>query len=180
METLLDLQQQGKIRALGVSNCSLPELKQYWARGTVDADQERYSMLDRQIEAEQLPFCREHGMATLAYSPMSQGLLTGRVSLEREFPEGDWRRTKPRFQPESRRRILELLAEIQPIADNRALTLAQLVLAWTLAQPGITHVLAGIRNPDQARENTAAGDVILTAGELAQTDAALERHGEGP
>ncbi len=177
MGCLLQLKQEGKIRAIGVSNATAEQIEEYRQLGPVDTDQELYSMLDRGIEAELLPYCRENGIAMLAYSPLAQGLLTGKVGPGRRFAEGDWRSEKPRFSRENREKAARMLAEFQPIAERHGLTLAQLALAWTIAQPGLTHALAGARSAAQAEENAAAGDVVLSAEELAAMDRAIVRHG---
>jgi methylglyoxal reductase len=179
MGCLMKLKDEGKIRAIGVSNASAAQMAEYAATGPLDSDQERFSMLDRGIESDQLPYCREHGAAMLGYSPLGQGLLTGKVGPERVFPKGDLRLTKPRFSAESRERIAAMLAEFRPVADARGLTLAQLAIAWTIAQPGLTHALCGARNPQQALENAAAGDADLTGDDLAILDAAIARHAPG-
>jgi methylglyoxal reductase len=176
MQTLLDLKQAGKIRAIGVSNVSVPELRQYLETGPVDSAQEKYSMLDRQIEAELLPFCRENNIAMLAYSPLALGLLTGKIGPDRQFNEGDQRLKLPRFSIENRQRVAALLEGFQPIADRHNLTLSQLVIAWTAAQPGITHVLCGARNPQQAIENARAGTITLSADDISQMNAIIQSH----
>ncbi len=177
MGTLLDLEKEGKIRAIGVCNTTGSQLAAYREVGQLDSDQEKYSMLDRNIEADQLPYCRDHGLAVLAYSPMARGLLTGKMGPDRVFPEGDDRRDSPRFRVENRRRVAALLERIRPIADGHGITSGQLAIAWTLHQPGLTHALCGARNPEQARENAAAGDVSLTDEELARIDEALQSQG---
>ncbi len=133
-------------------------------------------MLDRKMEVEQMPWCAEHGVSVLAYSPMEQGLLTGKVTADREFPEGDQRRDRPRFARENRLKILAMLEDFGPVAERHGITLAQLAIAWTVAQPGLTHALCGARNPEQARENAAAGDVVLSDDDLATMEAALGKH----
>jgi len=178
MGTLLELKEQGKIRAIGVCNATADDMEQYRKLGALASDQERYSMLDRHIEEEQLPYCRNHGIAVLAYSPLEQGLLTGKVTTEREFAEDDWRTEKPGFDMDSRTRINTMLEEdFQPIADRHGLTFAQLAIAWTIAQPGLTHALVGARNVQQATENAAAGDVILSAQESAAMNEAVHKRG---
>jgi len=152
--------------------------ERYRKLGPLDSDQERYSMLDQHIEEEQLPYCRNHGIAVLAYSPLEQGLLTGKVTTEREFAEDDWRTEKPGFDMDSRRRINTMLKEdFQPIADRHGLTCAQLAIAWAIAQPGLTHALVGARNVQQATENAAAGDVILTPAESDAINQAVRKRG---
>jgi len=157
MGALLDLKEEGKIRAIGVSNATAAEMEQYRKLGPLASDQERYSLLDQHTQEEQLPYCRNHGIAALAYSPLEQGLLTGKVTTEREFAEDDWRTQKPGFDMESRARINTMLKEdFQSIADQHGLTFAQLAIAWTIAQPGLTHALVGARNVQQATENESA------------------------
>jgi methylglyoxal reductase len=175
MTALVDLKRQGKIRAIGVSNASVEEIRQYQRLGPVDADQEKYSLLDRGQEAALAPYCREQGIAVLAYSPLANGLLTGKIGPEREFSGDDLRRNNPRFSVENRVRIQGMLERIQPIVEVHGLTLGQLVIAWTLAQPGITHALVGARNPHQAVENAGAADAILSDEELATIDGAFRQ-----
>lgn len=166
MALLLDLKKAGKIRAIGACNAKTEDLSRYRARGPFDADQERFSLLDRGPEETQLPWCREHHVAFLAYSPLHHGLLTGRITPGRVFKEGDLRRDHPSFSPANLERISGMLQRIQPIADRRGITLSQLVIAWTVAQPGVTHALVGARTAAQAVENAAAGDLTLDPGEL--------------
>ncbi len=164
MGELLRLKQEGKIRAIGVSNVNLAQLTDY---GPIDADQERYSLLDRDIEKNGiLPYCREHRIAMLPYSPLAHGLLTGKLRPDRQYGQGDLRAESRRFSADNVERINRMLQAIQPIADRHGLTLAQLVIAWTASQPGITSVLCGARTPQQAIENAAAGSVQLSVDEL--------------
>lgn len=179
MGALLELKQAGKIRAIGVSNATVDQMKQYAAVGPLDSDQERYSMLDRQLEAEQLPYCHEHHVAVLAYSPMAMGLLTGKVGPDREFGAGDVRNQIPRFSKENRQRVADMLAVMKPVADGHGLTVGQLVVAWTASQPGLTHVLCGARTAQQAEENAAAGRAELSADDLSEISRVLGEHGQG-
>jgi methylglyoxal reductase len=176
MTALLDLKQEGKIRAIGTSNVSVQQLESYWQTGPLDSTQEQYSMLDRGIEAELVPYCQKTGIAILAYSPLALGLLTGKIGPERQFTGDDQRITDPRFSVENRQKAAALLAKFQPIADRYQLTLAQLVIAWTLRQPGITHVLCGARNPQQALENAKAGAVTLDDADLKTMNDLLQTH----
>ena len=166
MRTLLDLKREGKIRAIGVSNAKVEQIEAYRRVGPVDSGQEKYSMLDRNLENEYLPYALKNHIAVLAYSPMALGLLTGKVGPDRQFPEDDLRHNNPRFSVESRRQVLAMLDKMRPIAEKHELTLAQLVIAWTLSQPGLTHALVGARNTQQAEENAAAGTVTLSREEL--------------
>ena len=166
MGTLLDLKREGKIRAIGVSNATVEQIEAYRRVGPLDSGQEKYSMLDRKLENEYLPYALKNNIAVLAYSPLALGLLTGKVGPERKFPADDLRHNNPRFSVESRERVQAMLDKMRPLAEKHQLTLAQLVIAWTIAQPGLTHALVGARNPRQAEEHAAAGSVALSGGEL--------------
>jgi methylglyoxal reductase len=173
MSALLDLKRQGKIRAIGVSNCTLDQVRRYRSVGPVDAAQEQYSLLRRELEREYLPYCAREHMAVLAYSPLANGLLTGKVDPERVFPDGDLRRDNPMFSRESRLRVREMFDYLRPVAKKYSFTEGQLAIAWTLAQPGITHALVGARDEAQAAENAAAGGIALAAAYVKQiTEAA--------
>lgn len=164
--TLEALKQEGKIRAYGACNINLDQIKQYKALGDVASAQQPYSMLDRGIETDVLPYCKDQNIAVLAYSPLALGLLTGKVTADRQFAETDLRSKNPRFSQENRKKINTMLGEFQPLADKHRVTLAQLVIAWTIHQPGLTHALVGARNEKQAQENAAAGAITLSAEEL--------------
>jgi methylglyoxal reductase len=179
MAELEKLKQEGKIRAIGASNCSAGELAAYLATGRLDSLQEKYSMLDRGLEKQLLPLARERDVSVLAYSPLAQGLLTGKVKLGRRFTGDDLRRNNPRFTAENLRKVAVLLKELAPVAAAHRATLAQVVIAWTAARPGITFVLCGAREPEQARENAGGGELQLAAEEVQAIDAALERHAPG-
>jgi len=172
--TLIKLKEQGKIRAIGVSNANLQKLKAY---GPIVSAQEQYSMLDRDIEQNGvLQHCRENNIAMLAYSPLANGLLTGKLSPERKFNPGDLRRDRNRFTVENRKLALAMLEQFHPIAEQHNATLAQLVIAWTFAQPGITHVLCGARTPQQAIENAQAGRLVLSSEEIETLDEIVKKY----
>jgi methylglyoxal reductase len=174
MAALVELRDEGKIRAIGVSNINVEQLKEYREVGTVASCQEKFSMLDRDIEDELLPFCIENNIGILAYSPLALGLLTGKVTPEREFDEGDQRNNNPRFSKENRKRVLDMLEKFKPVCDAHNITTAQAVIGWTIARKGITHVLVGARNEKQATENAAAGAVELSTEEIQRMDEAIE------
>lgn len=176
MEALLELKEEGKIRAIGACNAGIDHLSQYLDVGQLDSDQEKYSMLDRALEKEQAPYCRDRNISIFAYSPLANGLLTGKMTPDRKFGAGDLRADNPRFSVENRRRINEMLGEFEPIAEAHNASMVQLVTAWTLAKPGITHALCGMRNTTQAEENAAAGDVSLSRDEIGQIDSILEKY----
>ena len=177
MGALAELFQAGLVRAVGASNYSpamLAEARAALGQVPLASDQLPYSLLNRGAERDVLPLCREHGLDTLVYSPLAQGLLTGKVSAAREFPAGDQRQGRPDFAAENRARVNATLERsVRPIAERHGATLAQVVLAWTADAPGVTTVLAGARTPEQARENAAAGDLVLTTEEWTAIDEAF-------
>lgn len=178
METLVKLKEEGKIRAIGVCNASAEQMRSYEAVGQLDSDQEKYSMLDRDIEDDQLPHCRENHIGVLAYSPLAKGLLTGKIDPDHDFDDADQRSEDPRFSPANRRRVNEMLQQMRPIAQEHRISLPQLVIAWTAHQPGLTHVLCGSRTADHVKENARAGDVELTDSQLRQMDSFVDQfHG---
>jgi methylglyoxal reductase len=171
MACLMKLKSQGKIRAIGVSNVSLNELKENCAHGEIASNQLRYSMLFRAPERDILPYCRTHNIATLTYMSLEQGLLTGKVGTDRVFSKGEFRANEawnPWYAPQNRRRVLELLAGWRHLTELYECSLAQLVIAWVAAQPGVTHVLCGARRVEQANENARAGKLKLDAETLAR------------
>lgn len=166
MAELLSLKQEGKIRAIGCSNATVEQMERYLSVGQLDTDQEQYSMLQRQHEADNLIFCRDHQLAFLAYSPMALGILSGKIGPNHVFGEGDVRRGNPWYQPENRSKVDALLSVIRSVAEDKGVTIAQTVIAWTVAQPGCSHALVGARNPDQAIANAKAGEIQLTDDEI--------------
>jgi methylglyoxal reductase len=176
MSTLLDLKKQGKIRAIGVSNVTAEDLKAYLAVGPVDAIQERYSMLDREIEKTLLPICEANNVSTLSYSSLALGLLSGKIGPEREFKGDDLRKDNPRFSRANREHVAAFVSEVAPLAKAKGASIAQLVIAWTISQPGITYALCGARDAAQAGENAKAGTIELDSKELRQIDSAVTAH----
>lgn len=166
MQTLIKLKEAGKIRAIGLCNASTDDISTACATGQLDVDQERYSLLDQERAQDNLPLCKSNKLAFLAYSPMAQGLLTDKLDASRQYGEGDLRIDNPRFSKQNIATISKLLEPVKALAADRGLTLEQVVLAWTLQQPGLSHVLVGARTAEQAINNAKAGSVILSAEEL--------------
>jgi len=175
MSAMVKLKEQGKIRAIGVSNYDAEWLRRATAVAPVASDQPPYSIIQRKIEKDVLPFCREHNIGIICYSPLERGLLTGRVTMDRQFPPGDHRATHKFFRPENRQRVLNSLERIKPIAEQHKASLAQVVINWTIHEPGITAALVGARNAEQARHNAAAMNFTLTPDERAQIRAAFDQ-----
>ncbi|RYI09748.1 MAG: aldo/keto reductase [Acetobacteraceae bacterium] len=176
VDTLKTLQAEGKILAFAASNTSPDDLASYRAVGGIAAVQEEYSMLQRQIEATHLPACRDAGIAVMGYSVLGLGLLSGGITADRVFAGDDQRREDPRFSPDNRARVDRLMQIIRPIADQNDASASQVVIAWTLAQPGLTFALCGARNPAQAIENAKAGHLRLTGTDLSAITEAIDQH----
>ena len=173
MDALGDLKKSGKIRAIGASNVDANDLKAYIAAGGLDAIQERFSMIDREIEKELLPLATANGISTLSYSSLALGLLSGLIGPDRVFSGDDQRKDNPRFSTGNRRKVASFAEAIRPVADQHRADIAQIVIAWTLAQPGVTFALCGARNPAQARDNARAGEIRLSSEDLSTIDRAI-------
>ena len=155
MEAMMKLKEQGKIRAIGASNVTSDIIRGYCRYGQLDVIQEKYSLLTRRIEKQLLPTCKELGVSVQAYSPLEQGLLTGKVTMDTTYPEGSTRNTNPCFQPTRRAQALELLAKWGDLTEKYDCTMAQLVIAMTARMiPGL-HVLCGARKPEQVQRRCA-------------------------
>ncbi len=161
MGALLTLKEQGKIRAIGVSNFSRSQLAEAMTYGPVESLQPPYSLFWRQVEQDAKPLCEEAGLSILAYSSLAQGLLTGKFGPDHVFPAGDVRATNKLFQGEPYRQAQQALAAMAPLAEKYHTTLGNLALAWLLAQPH-TQAIVGARNPAQIQETAAAVDLRLT------------------
>jgi len=165
-EAVAKLIEQGKVRYAGVCNFSAAQMAEASKYISLVSDQIPFSMVNRGIEQETVPYCMEHGKSILAYSPLERGLLTGKMTPGYHFAEGDHRASHPSFTDDNIRRTNAFLNKIKPIADEKGITLSQLVLRWTLERPGITIALVGARNKDQAIQNAKAADVILSHAEI--------------
>ncbi|MEH2372792.1 aldo/keto reductase [Nostoc sp.] len=170
MSALNLLKKQGKIRAIGVSNFSHTQLAEAANYGRIDSLQPPYSLFWRQVEQDALPYCIENNISILAYSPLAQGLLTGKFALGHQFDPADNRAKNKLFQGENFERAQQALQQLRPIALEHNCTLAQLALAWLIAQPQ-TNAIAGARYPEQALDNALAAQIELSAVQLAEIDA---------
>ncbi|MDD4109888.1 MAG: aldo/keto reductase [Prolixibacteraceae bacterium] len=166
MEALEILKTEGKIRAGGVSNYNLNQFSEACKYFSLTSNQVPYSMVLRDIEKDLIPWCIKNNKAVIAYSPMQRGLLTGKITTGYHFNDGDHRPSTPFFREPNLSRINNFLSEIKPLADDKKATLAQLVLKWTLCQPGISCVLAGARNRDQVAENIKAEQIVLSEDDI--------------
>ncbi|TRZ42492.1 aldo/keto reductase [Robertkochia solimangrovi] len=172
VETLI---KQGKVRYAGVCNYSAEQMKQADKVVDIVSNQVPYSMVKRRIEKELVPCCLDWEKGILAYSPMERGLLTGKFAADHHFPEGDHRGSNPTFSSENIKKVNAFLDKIKPIAEAKGVSLAQLVLKWTVMQPGITIALAGARSPEQSVENAKAADIKLSEEEISLINKVLDR-----
>ena len=164
------LKKRGKIRAIGVCNFSCDQLKEALRFAEIDSLQVPYSLFWRHAETEAMSYCRANGIAILAYSPLAQGMLTGRFGPDHTFAPGDHRVKNKLYQAENYARVQQAITALRPMALKRNVTLAQLALAWVLSHPE-TCAIAGARNAAQAVENVMASEVCLSDTELADMDA---------
>ena len=169
MGALNDLKEQGKIRAIGVSNFSRAQLEEAAGYGRIDSLQPPYSLFWRQVEKDARPYCIKNNITILAYSAMAQGLLTGKFGLNHKFARGDHRSKNKLFKPENFERIQQALDRLRPIAERNGIGLGQLALGWLIAQPN-TCAIAGARNAEQVRQNASAGEILLSAVDLEEID----------
>ena len=169
MIVLSDLVREGKVLAVGVSNFGpdlLERSQQSLSPVPLASTQPKYSLLDRRIEKDVIPWICDNNVGAIVYSPLEQGLLSGKVTADRQFPASDGRNNHPLFDHKNRLLVLQALEKIQPIADAHNLTLAQLSIAWCFHQPGITAAIVGARSATQAIENAAACHTSLSETEL--------------
>jgi aryl-alcohol dehydrogenase-like predicted oxidoreductase len=167
----------GKVRSAGASNCSLEQLQAFQAVCPLSAVQLPYNMLQRGIERKTIPWCQDNGIAVMVYWALMKGLLAGKLARDHVFAEGDSRRKYPMFQGKEWEKNQDLLDNLRVIAEPAGLSVAQLVTAWTIAQPGITAALCGAKRPEQIEESAAALRQPLNADQLAAIDQALSQRG---
>jgi len=169
---MAELVREGKVRHVGVSEPSADTLRRAHAVHPVAAVQSEYSLLHRDPEADVLPACRELGIAYVAYSPLSRGLLTGRIRTPDDLAPDDWRREVPRFQDGNLERNLEVVGRLDAIAQAKGATLPALALAWLLAQGAEVIPLVGSSRADHIARSRDALEVELTPDDLAAIEAA--------
>lgn len=164
--TMLELKRAGKVKSIGVSNYDLNQIKKCQAIGQVDVIQPPYSLVRRTIEEEITPFCIKNNISIVAYSPLERGLLTGKLTPDRKFEKGDQRADNPKFSVEKRKKVGQILQEIDPIAKKHRATISQVIIHCTYNQPGITAAIVGARNPIQAIENAKSLTLELSQDEI--------------
>lgn len=173
--TLTELRDEGKAAFIGVSNFDVEQLKRISRIETPANLQPPYSMLRPEIEQEVLPFCLEHTIGVIPYSPMQSGLLTGTMTRERiaSLPEGDWRRNNRFYQEPLLSRALSLVERLREIAGRHGRTPGEVAIAWTLRHPAITATIVGARKPQQIDELMGAATFRLSPQEIEELEAVL-------
>ena len=176
-QTLAQLKQEGKVRHIGVSNFTIEDLQMAEPIAPIASLQPPYSMLRRAIEAELLPFCEDHGIGVIVYSPMLSGLLTGAMTRDRiaRLAESDWRRNNKEFQEPRLTANLALVDVLRAIGDRHGRTPGEVAIAWVLRQPAVTGAIVGGRSARQVDGVVGAADFRLSEPELAEIARALPR-----
>ncbi len=171
---MAQLQKEGKIRWIGVSNCSTEELRRVQAIAPVTSLQPPYSLIRREVEKDLLPLCQKEKIGVIAYSPMASGLLTGAMTRQRaaNLPKDDWRAKNDQFQEPKLSKNLELVERLRKIGARHGRTPGQVAIAWVLRHPAVTGAIVGARNAKQVEETMNAPDFRLSAGEIAEIEGA--------
>jgi aryl-alcohol dehydrogenase-like predicted oxidoreductase len=173
---MAQLQREGKVRWIGVSNFSVHEMKRAQAIAPITSLQPPYSLLRREVEAEILPFCRRQGIGVIVYSPMGSGLLTGAMSRQRiaSLPEDDWRKHSPAFQEPQLSEHLALVERLRAVGARHARSPGEAAIAWTLAHPVVTGAIVGARSAEQVEGLKGAPTLTLTLEERQAIETANE------
>jgi len=164
-ETLDAFVREGRVRYVGVSNYDERQIAAFQRVRSVDTLQPPYHMFRRDIEASILPFAREHGIGVLVYGPLAHGLLSGRMTEGTTFAPDDWRSKSDLFVGETFRRNLAVVRDLAEFASSHNMTVAQLAIAWTLANPAVDVAIVGARSPLQIRQTAPSADLLLSPAE---------------
>lgn len=170
---LAELVAEGKIGHVGVSNYDAAQMAEFAVTLPVETLQPPYHLFRREIEDEVLPYCREHNVGVLVYGPLAHGLLTGTLTEDTVFAPGDWRGGSTLFSGETYRRNLAVVSVLEKFAAGRGMTVSQLAIAWTLANPDVHVAIVGARRADHVQESLAASDMSLGDSDLAEIDAIM-------
>ncbi|TGS17892.1 aldo/keto reductase [Mesorhizobium sp. M2E.F.Ca.ET.209.01.1.1] len=170
MEMMERLRSSGRIKAVGVSNFSIADMESARQHGVIDVLQPPYNMLWREVEAETLPYCRKHNIGVMPYSGLAQGLLTGTLSQDTKFVEGDERRTTVLFQPGTYERAVNAVDMLKPIAARYGKTVPQLAIQWLTSRPGVSSPLVGARTVKELEENVESAGWTISDADIAAID----------
>lgn len=172
-KTLEGFVSEGLVRYVGLSNFDARQMTEFQQVRPIDTLQPPYHMFRREIEESVLPFAQEHGIGVLVYGPMAHGLLTGRMTESTVFAADDWRSKSDLFTGEGYRRNLTVVRQLARFAADHETTVAQLAIAWALANPAVDVAIVGARSNEQIRQTAPSVDVVLSADDMAQIDAIL-------
>ena len=161
---------EGKVRYVGVSNYDAREMTAFQQVRPIDTLQPPYHLFRREIETSILPFAQEHGIGVLVYGPMAHGLLSGRITEGTAFAPDDWRSKNEMFAGDAFKRNVAIVRRLEAFASERGMTVGQLAIAWTLANPTVDVAIVGARNPEQIRQTAPAADIQLSPQDLAQIE----------
>jgi aryl-alcohol dehydrogenase-like predicted oxidoreductase len=176
LRSLLDA---GKVRSVGVSNFqTISQFEEFHAVCPISANQPHYNLLQREIEADQLPWCRQRDISVMVYWPLMKGFLAGKLPRDHKWDPKDGRQKYPIFQGEQWTKNHEFLDRLRLIAEEAGCTLSELAVAWVLQRPGVTCALCGAKRPEQIRETAVAMNVQLTRRHMEQIDAAIKARGD--
>jgi len=168
---LEELVQEGKISHVGVSNFDAAQMAELARTRPVETLQPPYHLFRRDIEADVLPYCREHDIGVLAYGPLAHGLLTGALDEDTTFAPDDWRSGAPFFKGEEYRRNVQVVRELERFASEElGVSVSQLAIAWALANPAVQVAIVGARSPRHIEDSVAAAELRLSQDELEQID----------
>nr|WP_281391391.1 aldo/keto reductase [Mesorhizobium sangaii] len=170
IEMMEQLRSSGRIKAVGVSNFSTADMNSARQYGVIDVLQPPYNMLWREVEAETLPYCRKHNIGVMPYSGLAQGLLTGLLSPDTKFVEGDERRTTVLFQPGTYERAVAAVEALKPIAASYGKTVPQLAIQWLTSRPGVSSPLVGARTVRELEENIESVGWTISDADVAAID----------
>jgi aryl-alcohol dehydrogenase-like predicted oxidoreductase len=176
--TLAQLQQEGKVRYIGVSNFNVEQMRRAQEIAPITSLQPPYSLVNRKVEAEILPFCQENNIGVINYSPMQSGLLTGAMTAERiaKMPDDDWRRNSDEFKEPRLSRNLKLVELLRQVGQRHACSPGEVAIAWTLNHPAITGAIVGGRNGKQVEGVVGAADLQLSQQDLDEIKTFLEQN----
>ena len=179
MDELVKLLKEGKVRYLGLSNFDIEQTAEAALYGPIISSQPHYSMLFRAIETDLLPYCLQYEIGVMAYAVLTRGLLTGKYPASHRFTEDDDRAHIRALTPAVRKSAVEICRRLTPWAQDRGYTMAQLAIAWALANPAVTSAICGAKTPEQALENCEAGEWQLSEEEMAEIERQIEDHSVG-
>jgi aryl-alcohol dehydrogenase-like predicted oxidoreductase len=169
------LKAEGKIRHIGVSNFSGPQMQRASRVAPIVSLQPPYSLLASEVESAVLPYARQHHIGVIVYSPMASGLLSGAMTRERiaAFPQDDWRKHNPNFQEPLLSRNLRLVETLRAIGKRHNATPGEVAIAWTLRNPAVTGAIVGVRSPQQVSGIAGAPDVELSPNDMHEIEQVL-------